>query len=940
MSPEGVPQAKRVEELLERYVEQHVLLDVPPDPAALCRDSPELLGPLREQIRKYQGLNQALAVPADLAPGQRLLHYRILEKLGEGGMGQVYAAQDERLDRRVALKLLPPEMARDRERLERFLREARTLAGLTHPNIVTLHSVEEGRGLHFLIMELREGTTLAHRAGEGALPVAELFAIATPVAEALAAAHEHGVVHRDLKPSNVMVTSDGLVKVLDFGLAKLLQVPGAVSTSRTPTDLYTGAGRILGTLPYMSPEQLQGKPVDARSDIFSFGVLFYILATGERPFHDDNPADLISSILRDAPRPAAELNPDLPAHLGRILKHCLEKSPKRRWQSAADLASELRDLRTEVGAGEALPPVIAAPGQGLDAAAMSPATEPSSARAVWRWTAAAALLVAAVVAAFLIGLTASKPREVRYERVTFQRGVARNSRFAPDGKSILYDAVWGERNIQVFSKRPEAFEASTLTPEGTYLLSVSRHGELAVLLEPRIVYQRQNILAGTLARLPIDGSVPREVMSDAVGADWHPDGTELAVVRTVGPRSRLEFPPNHILFETTRSLSAPRFSPDGEIIAVKELPSQSQKRGWITLIDRAGASRRLPPVDVPFGPALAWRPDGREIWYGTYGRLKAVSLAGDARVVAELPGFLILGDISPDGRVLLSRANVHYHMAFTEPGLDRPRDLTWLGWSAASDLSADGSQLLFWEELWMREGSRQSGYIAMRGVDGSPVKRLGVGHNAAFSPDGSSIAVPGQGGISVLPVKAGQVRTLEAGPVEVAHAVAWLPAGDRVVFAGNEPGRAQRLYVQEVSGGVPAAISREQVYFGRHLAPSPDGTVVAAQGTAGQTFLFPLSGEEERPFPGLGAGDIPIRWTGDGSGFLFYRTSPDGKRNEVYRLDVASGQREWIRNLTPDEPGFALAKGGIVATADGERFVFTYLTGLGSLFLVDGLVSR
>ncbi len=338
-----VPQAKRLEELLERYVEQRVLHGVSPDPAALCRDSPELLGPLREQIRRYERLNRVLAAPGDLEPGQKLLHYRILDKLGEGGMGQVWAAEDEKLGRRVALKLLPPEMAGDRERLERFRREARTVAGLNHPHIVTLHAVEESRGLHFLVMELLEGPTLDQRIGEAGMPVVELFEVAIPVAEALAAAHKRGIVHRDLKPTNVMVTEDGLVKVLDFGLAKLTQDGGVDSTSREPTDLLTGAGRILGTFPYISPEQLQGDPVDARSDIFSFGVLLYEMATGQRPFQARTLAALTTAILVHDPRPATELRPELPALLGRIIERCLEKEPQWRYQTAVDLGRALAE---------------------------------------------------------------------------------------------------------------------------------------------------------------------------------------------------------------------------------------------------------------------------------------------------------------------------------------------------------------------------------------------------------------------------------------------------------------------------------------------------------------------------------------------------------------------------------------------------------------------
>ncbi len=286
----------------------------------------------------------------------------------------------------------------------------------------------------------------------------------------------------------------------------------------------------------------------------------------------------------------------------------------------------------------------------------------------------------------------------------------------------------------------------------------------------------------------------------------------------------------------------------------------------------------------------------------------------------------------------LGRATLQLRTAMTEAGLERPRDLTWLGWSIAMDLSADGSELLFFEGLWPYEGSRWKGFVAMRGVDGSPVQRLAEGFNSALSPDGRWIAAPRaftDDRLSLVPVDAGQARQLEAGAVESIDAVAWLPSGDRVVFAGREPGRSQRLYVQSTSDGPPEAVSREQAHLGLYLAPSPDGTVVAAQGPAGRTFLFPLSGEEERPFPGLGDGDIPIRWSGDGRGFFFYRV-PARNRYEVYRLDVASGQRQRIQVLALDEPG-VWANGGVLATGDGERLVFSYWQVLGNLYVVRGL---
>jgi non-specific serine/threonine protein kinase len=287
--------------------------------------------------------------------GETLSHYRILDKLGEGGMGAVYAAEDSTLGRKVALKVLPPEMADNPDRLRRFEREAKTVAALNHPNIVTIYSVEEAEGARFITMELVDGESLETKIPTGGLHLEEFFQVAIPLADALAAAHARGITHRDLKPANVMLTADGRVKVLDFGLAKLTSSEDSSDDAQTEirTMSLTQEGTVLGTVPYMSPEQVQGLGVDHRTDIFSVGIILYEMATGRRPFQGHTQADLISSILRDSPQSATEINAVLPNHLGRVLKRCLEKDPDRRFQTALDLRNELEELQKEGGRGGA-----------------------------------------------------------------------------------------------------------------------------------------------------------------------------------------------------------------------------------------------------------------------------------------------------------------------------------------------------------------------------------------------------------------------------------------------------------------------------------------------------------------------------------------------------------------------------------------------------------
>ncbi len=336
-----------------------------------------------------------------LSPGTRLGPYEILAPLGAGGMGEVYRAKDPKLGRDVAIKVLPEAVAGDADRLARFEREARSLASLNHPNIVTIFSIEESGGTRFLAMELVEGESLDTLLASGGLPLSRFFEISVPLSEALSAAHERGIVHRDLKPGNVMITREGRVKVLDFGLARREPAESDPNLTNTPTESraeLTGEGQVFGTVAYMSPEQARGGKVDARSDVFSLGVLLYQMLTGQRPHQGASAVDIISSILRDKPPSVTDLRTDVPPYLARVLRRCLEKDPRDRYQTSRDVFNELRDLRAETP---------------LASRAPSPRSEtPPAARAAWRrpaWAAAAAaiLLAAALYLAIRSGFLRS-----------------------------------------------------------------------------------------------------------------------------------------------------------------------------------------------------------------------------------------------------------------------------------------------------------------------------------------------------------------------------------------------------------------------------------------------------------------------------------------------------------------------------------------------------
>ena len=386
-----------------------------------------------------------------LAAGSRLGPYEIQSLIGAGGMGEVYRARDPRLDRDVALKVLPTAVAASTARLERFQREAKTVASLNHPNIVTLYSVEEDAGVRFLTMELIEGQGLDQVLTADGLPLSKVFDVGIAIADALAAAHDKGIVHRDLKPANVMLTRDGRVKVLDFGLAKVAE---KAAWDQTVTQLapITTEGAVMGTVPYMSPEQLRGQLIDHRSDIFSLGVLLYEMATGRRPFSGATNTDVMSSILRDTPRPLTQLNPELPQQLGRIIAQCLEKEPEERYHSARDIRNALRGLRKEVESGAS---EIGGPGSGGLPPPSGVGTRASLRRTgLWIGIVAATVIAAAALFVFM-GRNGGTPRKDTVRDATNTIAVLPFVNMTPDPGQEYFSDGLSEELLNLLARIPE-----------------------------------------------------------------------------------------------------------------------------------------------------------------------------------------------------------------------------------------------------------------------------------------------------------------------------------------------------------------------------------------------------------------------------------------------------------------------------------------------------
>ncbi len=683
-----------------------------------------------------------------LAQGSRLGPYEILSPLGAGGMGEVYRAKDPRLGREVAIKVLPASFSQDADRLRRFEQEARAAGILNHPNITAVYDIGTHEGAPYVVQELLEGETLRSDLVGGKFSPRKAIDYARQIAYGLAAAHEKGIVHRDLKPENVFVTRDGRVKILDFGLAKLTHAEeGSLATSLPTATAGTEPGVVLGTLGYMSPEQVRGRPADARSDIFSFGAILYEMLSGKRAFARDSAADTMSAILKEDPPELSATNQNISTGLERIVRHCLEKNPEARFHSAHDLAFDLESLST------------------VSSGAQAPAIDPARpGKRLPLWVAAASVL-AVVAAAFWAGrltkaASAQKPSVPLYNRLTFRRGNVLIARFAPDGQTIVYGAAWGGRPVEIFLARAGSPESRSLGLSNASLLSISSSGELAILLKKANLFG--TVGSGTLARVPLTGGAPREILEDVNMADWSPDGGELAVVLSRAGKTLLEFPIGKKIYESGAILTGLRVSPDGLRVAVIETDGSQSN---ILLFDKAGAVHKLLSQWI-YVDSIAWHPSGKELWFegvrtvpgvGTY----AVALDGNIRVVQVTGSLDVLHDISRDGRVLVEREITTREIFFASVGDARERNLSWLEQSSVASLSPDGGVLLFSEQ---GESGGEKGAVYLRKTDGSPAVRLGDGRALALSPEGkwALALVPSDASprLVLLPTGAGEPRPI------------------------------------------------------------------------------------------------------------------------------------------------------------------------------------
>jgi eukaryotic-like serine/threonine-protein kinase len=886
-----------------------------------------------------------------LAPGTKLGPYEIVSLLGSGGMGDVYRARDPRLGRDVAIKILPSAYASDPDRLRRFEHEARAAAALNHPNIVTVYSVEKSDGVVFLTMEVIEGRSLASAIPKNGFSVNELLTIVIPLVDAVAAAHEKGITHRDLKPANIMIGPGGRIKVLDFGLAKLIDPTLGTAATTMPASPSTAEGRIVGTVAYMSPEQAAGKAIDSRTDLFSLGVILYEMATGLKPFKGNNSVSILSSILKDTPTSVTDLNHALPSELGRITRRCLVKDPARRYQTAADLRNELEELKQDLDSGALVASRGAAP------------VAPSISSPRWKWV--AAIIALAVVSAAAYAWLRPRQTDNRptgggervFTQLTTQPGREQFPSLSPDGKWIVYDgnqagnsdiylqSVGGQNPINLTKDSPDDDTQPAFSPDGETIAFRS---------------ERQG---GGIFVMGRTGESVRRITNNGYTPAWSPDGTQL-VFATKQPNvfamASCELWILTLASGERRRLSdmdgiQPSWSPHGHRIAYWTVAAKGRPTGQRDIYTIAAEGGTPVPVtsDAAIDWNPVWAPDGRYLYFASNrgGSMNLWQVAIDERsgrvlgqpepltTPSAFAGHL---SVSADGRRVVYTSfqrTAPIQKASFDPvsGAITANPLTVVGGSrflSSVAPSPDGQWLAYYVI-----GNQLD--ILISRSDGTGERELthdpANDRNPTWSRDGRQIAIysnrSGKGQIWSIKPDGSELRQLTFAPEGLQSDDIWSPDGLRMVYIGDGAD-ADRMFVFE-----PARPWKDQKpqSFSRVIEPgvrfnpsawSPDGKELLgdAESPIG-SFNFSFGGVFTYSFASgrfsrLSDTGQSWAWLNDSRRVLF------SHQGRLFVVDTISKKSREILSVAPD--GF----GSVTTSADNRTLYFTRETQQGDIWLM------
>jgi len=835
-------------------------------------------------------------------------------------MGEVYRARDTRLERTVAIKILPESFSSDPSRLERFRHEARVLSTLNHPNVLAIYDVGAQNGLHYLVSEFLDGNSLRELLADGPIQRRKVVEYALQICKGLAAAHDKGIIHRDLKPDNIFITQDGRVKVLDFGLAKQVSAAGEGVTATV--GLPTTPGTVMGTVGYMSPEQVRGQPIDHRSDVFSFGAVLFEMMSGKRAFQGESSVETMNAILKeDAPEISISGTQVLPG-LDRIMRRCLEKKPEQRFQSASDLAFALEALSVGSSTSEAV-------------LGLTPTTKKT------RLSLVAAVLVAVVAVAAAIGWFFTRPQsyKLNFQQISFRPSYIRTARFAP-GRTVVYAASINGQPMTLFSARTDTFESEPLNLKAD-LLSVSRSSELAVSLGR--VFDTMWTPTGRLAEAPLGGGgSTRELLDDVIDADWNKDGTELAVARRVGDHFRLEYPIGKVLYQTAGYISDVRFSRNGEQIAFVDHGIIGDDRGTINLIDRQGQRRAL-TKEFESIQGLAWSPKDNEIWFSAsesaeLNSIRAVDLKGRTWRVAAGPVRMHLQDIDEDGQLLLSAENIHWQIGIGDAKSGSVQDFSPFEYEAMGGLSKDGNTVSL-NSFDIAGDASYRLYLQRR--DGSTPILVGHGVATSFSNDGkwlASVDPAHPENLFLIPAGIGEARTLHAPAGRYYAGTSFFADGKRLLITTVSAGQGPQSAVQEVDSGLVHVIGPDGRFVKPNImnlfpGPSPDGKYCIETDGKGSYWLQSVDTGDARQISAIASDERIINWHNDSNNVFLARN--DGPNVQVTNLELASGRRTLWMTFSPPDKTALTPNTFLLITSDGAHFSYEAHKIFSTLFIAN-----